>query len=74
MKTYARGYSDCPEMQKARLQLSGIGLYYFETSLFDKPYEVNMNMPYFKTESEAYKWIDSEIKENGSKKWHIIEE
>lgn len=47
-------------IQTARLRLLGIGKYAFETSLFgEKPYELNMNMPLFDTDNQAYKWIEN---------------
>ena len=56
---YAR-YSGETLVQTARLRLLGTGKYAFETSLFgQKPYEMNMNMPLFDTEREAYEWIEN---------------
>jgi len=52
-------------IQTAKLHLMGIGKYAFETSLFgEKPFELNMNMPLFDTEKQAYKWIED------TGKWH----
>lgn len=45
-------------IQTAKLRLLGIGKFAFETSLFCKQYEVNMNMPLFDTEKEARTWIE----------------
>ena len=44
-------------IQTARIRLLGIGKYAFETSLFGKPWEINMNMPLFATEEDAINWI-----------------
>jgi hypothetical protein len=61
---YSRSINDkC--IQTAKLRLLGIGKYAFETSLFgEKPFELNMNMPFFDTEKQAYKWIEN------TGKWH----
>jgi hypothetical protein len=35
------------------------GRFAFKTSLFGtKPYELNMNIPFFQTEKKAYDWIE----------------
>lgn len=48
-------------IQTAKIKKLGIGKYGFETSLqkgnISKPYELNMNMPFFDTENEAEIWI-----------------
>ena len=68
MKRYGRHIGDTL-VNVARLRLLGIGKYAFETSLFDeKPYELNMNMPMFDTEADAYKWVET------SGKWKPIDD
>lgn len=57
MKTYIKR-KQTPIELRARLRIMGIGKYAFETSLFGKPYELNMNMPMFNTEVEAVVWIE----------------
>jgi hypothetical protein len=54
-------------VQTAQLRLTGIGKYAFETSLFGKRYVLNINMPYFDTEAEAYAWIENTGKWVGPK-------
>lgn len=49
-------------IQTARLRELVSGKFAFETNLFGKPYEVNMNMPMFETEAEAYDWIEHQSK------------
>lgn len=57
MTMFARKYGE-KIVQTARIRLLGIGKYAFETSLFgNKPFELNMNMPLFDSENEAYEWI-----------------
>ena len=66
MKQYAR-YSGETLVQTAKIRLLGIGKYAFETSTFGKPYELNINMPLFNTEAQAYKWIEN------TGKWKLTE-
>lgn len=71
-RTFTR-YSGEHLVQTARLKLTGIGKYAFETSLYspkrgDLPYELNINMPLFDTEKAAYRWI------LGTGKWKEISE
>ena len=57
MKIYARQFNG-KVIQTAKIKELGIGGYAFETSLFgDKPYELNVNMPTFKTQSMAENWM-----------------
>ena len=68
MKKYAH-YINETLVNVARLRLLGIGKYAFETSLFNRsPYELNMNMPLFDSEVDAYNWIEQS---NG---WQAITE
>ena len=61
-RTYAK-YINETLVQTAKLKLLGIGKYCFETSLFNEsPFELNMNMPMFDTEKQAYSWIDRKPK------------
>jgi hypothetical protein len=55
-KRYRKEHGKC--IQTARIRLLGIGKYAFETSLFDKPWELNINMPLFDTKEEAVVWIE----------------
>jgi hypothetical protein len=64
-KRYSKESGKC--MQTARIRLLGVGKYAFETSLFDKPWELNINMPLFNTEEEAAAWIEQ------AGKWRIAE-
>ena len=60
MKTYKRT-SGKQVLQAARIRELGIGGYAFETSLFgEKPFELNVNMPTFKTERKAEIWIEKQ--------------
>ena len=55
MKTWTRIGK---EYLTAKIHLMGIGKYAFMTSLFGKPWESNINMPNFDTESDAVAWIE----------------
>ena len=54
-RRYIHETGEC--IQTARIRLSGIGKYSFETSLFGKPFVDNMNMPMFAAEEDAVEWI-----------------
>ena len=42
----------------ARLRKDICGRFFFETSENGKEFELNVNMPMFLTEDEAYKWLE----------------
>lgn len=57
-KEYRKYFSDGKLMQVAKITLTRIGKFGFETSLFGiEPYVLNMNMPMFDTEQKAEEWI-----------------
>jgi hypothetical protein len=67
-KKYAK-FINATLVQTARLIPLRIGKFAFETSLFGtKPYETNINIPFFDNEKEAYEWIEKQ------EKWTLQEE
>lgn len=61
MKQYKKIYETIPDGKInliARVRKNINGRYYFETSLNGKKFETNVNMPSFRTENEAYEWIE----------------
>jgi len=61
-KTYAK-FINGTMVQTARLITLRTGKIAFETSLFGtKPYEININIPFFDNEEDAYNWIEKQDK------------
>lgn len=60
MKIYKKYFKSGKLKLTARICRLPSGRYGFETSLLgEKPYEININMPYMNTKSEAEIWIEN---------------
>lgn len=63
MKLYKRIYNSSLDGKIsliARVWKDACDRYHFETSLNGQEFELNNNMPVFRSESEAYEWIEKQ--------------
>ena len=58
-KQYTKSICNGKVVFTARIYKFLTGRYGFETSVNEKPFEVNMNMPMFKSENDAINWIEN---------------